>query len=235
MVQIDLNVPYAEKDEAKSLGAKWDWEKKVWYVPEGADPQPFARWLPTILDDEFSIRADRYYIGQTTKSCWKCQNQTNIFGFLLDGDHDLLMDYECPDSDELVLSWEHIDEPATIAYIGHLPDSIQKRISALTTHFYPDTSKMAGSQYWMNHCERCEAKLGDFYIHSDPGLGGFFPLDVKQAAMITLYRIDEPFKLGSCSHGGPVYFFNSMRVMPLNRRSGFWGRWVQRFFQKDET
>lgn len=30
-----LNVPYAEKDEAKSLGAKWDKFKKKWYMPAG--------------------------------------------------------------------------------------------------------------------------------------------------------------------------------------------------------
>ena len=29
--KIYLNVPYKEKDEAKSLGAKWDSDKKLWY------------------------------------------------------------------------------------------------------------------------------------------------------------------------------------------------------------
>lgn len=27
-----LNVPYEEKDEAKSLGAKWNPELKKWYI-----------------------------------------------------------------------------------------------------------------------------------------------------------------------------------------------------------
>lgn len=40
-----LRVPYAEKDEAKQLGARWDPKRKKWYVPAGADPAPFARWL----------------------------------------------------------------------------------------------------------------------------------------------------------------------------------------------
>ena len=30
--KIYLNVPYAEKDAAKALGAKWDAAKKKWYV-----------------------------------------------------------------------------------------------------------------------------------------------------------------------------------------------------------
>ena len=39
-----LNVPFAEKDEAKRLGASWDAARKKWYVPQGVDPAPFSRW-----------------------------------------------------------------------------------------------------------------------------------------------------------------------------------------------
>ncbi len=42
---IYLNVPYNEKDEAKELGAKWDKDKKQWYLPQ-VDSTPFAKWLP---------------------------------------------------------------------------------------------------------------------------------------------------------------------------------------------
>lgn len=40
-----LNVPYAEKDEAKRLGARWDATRKKWYVPNGVDTAAFSRWL----------------------------------------------------------------------------------------------------------------------------------------------------------------------------------------------
>lgn len=40
-----LNVPYAEKDEARALGARWNPTRKKWYVPDGVDAAPFARWL----------------------------------------------------------------------------------------------------------------------------------------------------------------------------------------------
>lgn len=39
-----LNVPFAQKDEAKALGAKWDAIKKKWYVPLGKDSALFAQW-----------------------------------------------------------------------------------------------------------------------------------------------------------------------------------------------
>lgn len=41
---ILLKVPYAEKDEAKALGARWNPTRKCWYVPDGKDPGAFARW-----------------------------------------------------------------------------------------------------------------------------------------------------------------------------------------------
>jgi hypothetical protein len=40
-----LNVPYAEKDEARALGARWNPTRKKWYVPDGVDAAPFERWL----------------------------------------------------------------------------------------------------------------------------------------------------------------------------------------------
>ncbi|MDN7465799.1 LPD7 domain-containing protein [Burkholderia gladioli] len=39
-----LNVPYEERLDAKALGAKFERKSKRWYVPEGIDAAPFARW-----------------------------------------------------------------------------------------------------------------------------------------------------------------------------------------------
>jgi hypothetical protein len=40
-----LNVPYAEKDEARALGARWNPGRKRWYVPTGVPLEPFQKWL----------------------------------------------------------------------------------------------------------------------------------------------------------------------------------------------
>lgn len=42
---INLKVPFNEKDQAKALGARWNAELKLWYVPQGVDAAPFAKWL----------------------------------------------------------------------------------------------------------------------------------------------------------------------------------------------
>ena len=42
---INLKVPFNEKDQAKSLGARWNAEAKLWYMPQGVDAAPFEKWL----------------------------------------------------------------------------------------------------------------------------------------------------------------------------------------------
>lgn len=46
-MRFDLKVPFAEKDAAKALGARWDAANKLWYVADKADMAPFAKWSPT--------------------------------------------------------------------------------------------------------------------------------------------------------------------------------------------
>ena len=47
---INLKVPFNEKDQAKSLGARWDAQAKLWYVPIGIDATPFEKWFSSSLN-----------------------------------------------------------------------------------------------------------------------------------------------------------------------------------------
>ena len=40
-----LNCPYDDKDECKALGARWDPERKKWFVPEGVELELFSKWI----------------------------------------------------------------------------------------------------------------------------------------------------------------------------------------------
>lgn len=44
-MRINLATPFAEKDAAKALGARWDAARKLWYITDVADLTPFARWI----------------------------------------------------------------------------------------------------------------------------------------------------------------------------------------------
>ncbi|MCO4244334.1 exodeoxyribonuclease VII large subunit [Acidovorax facilis] len=50
-----LNVPFAQKDAAKSLGARFDGAVKRWYVDEGRDLAVFTQWLPTPVEAPSSL------------------------------------------------------------------------------------------------------------------------------------------------------------------------------------
>ena len=41
-----LDVPFAEKDEAKAFGARWDRGEQAWYIPPGVEAAPFVKWEP---------------------------------------------------------------------------------------------------------------------------------------------------------------------------------------------
>ncbi len=47
-MRINLVTPFAEKDAAKALGARWDSAKKQWYIVDVADLTPFMRWIPDL-------------------------------------------------------------------------------------------------------------------------------------------------------------------------------------------
>lgn len=46
-MRLDLKVPFAEKDRAKKLGARWDASRKLWYIDGTVDAVLFAQWQPT--------------------------------------------------------------------------------------------------------------------------------------------------------------------------------------------
>ena len=47
-MRINLVTPFAEKDAAKALGARWDAVKKCWYIVDVDDLTPFMRWIPSL-------------------------------------------------------------------------------------------------------------------------------------------------------------------------------------------
>jgi len=43
--RIYLKCPFAQREDCKKLGGRWDQLKKKWYVPPGLDPAPFSKWI----------------------------------------------------------------------------------------------------------------------------------------------------------------------------------------------
>ncbi|SMH43322.1 DUF5710 domain-containing protein [Azospirillum agricola] len=209
MTRIDLRVPFAEKDDAKRLGARWDAVKKVWYVPAGLDSALFGKWLPR--EPEGNLRAPSYAIAQSAAPCWKCGRQAHAFSFLLPAGHEVLEDVAADESDEGIWEWVRVETPTIVHYVEQIPLPVQRQMSALSGNSYRlDYSKTTQSSYWMNHCHHCGMKQGDFGMHCEPG-GAFMPMDEHAASGISLRFIGEPFAASCGGYSVDVDFLNHMR------------------------
>lgn len=72
--RIWLDVPYAEKDEAKRAGARWDPAVKRWYAPrEGMTalaPWAAAQDVPDLLPGEDRALGSGLFVDLVPSSCW---------------------------------------------------------------------------------------------------------------------------------------------------------------------
>lgn len=72
--RVWLDVPYAEKDEAKALGARWDPQVKRWYDPRPVT-QGLDRWaalpdVPDLLPGEDRSFGSGLFVDLVPSSCW---------------------------------------------------------------------------------------------------------------------------------------------------------------------
>lgn len=204
MPRIDLIVPFAQKDEAKRMGARWDGDRKVWYAPENVDISALAQWLPS--EPDINVRSESYFIAQSTKPCWRCHDSTKVYGFVLPAGHEALMVDEEDDERD---AWYRYDQPTIVHYVTDLLPSVAARIGAHSGHYRIDFSKTTQSSYWMNHCEQCGIKQGDFEMYCEPQ-GAFFPMDKRAASLIVLKEFHEPFGCNASTAYGD-HFVDCMR------------------------
>lgn len=61
-----LTVPFAEKDDAKALGAKWDPKKKKWYAPSSAELSLLAKWQESPTSQASTSPKKSVTLGITT-------------------------------------------------------------------------------------------------------------------------------------------------------------------------
>jgi hypothetical protein len=75
-----LNVPFAQKDEAKALGAKWDAVKKKWYVPTDKDMMLFRQWHV----NQDAVTPQRTKASSKSKTSESSKNSEGIYTYALD-------------------------------------------------------------------------------------------------------------------------------------------------------
>ncbi|AKJ72637.1 hypothetical protein PP301_gp085 [Gordonia phage GMA2] len=69
--RVDIFVSYDEKDEAKALGARWDADKRTWYMPNGIPSGFPEKWLKPsekaeLVKFEIESIPDGFYVEDET-------------------------------------------------------------------------------------------------------------------------------------------------------------------------
>lgn len=210
-----INVPYAEKDKAKELGAKWDPTKKSWYITKELNQIDFEKWIQkeNEKNTDSNIRSMGFFVVESLESCWKCKQDTPVFAFLLPENHQT-KEYEDEDDDEENdrVIWRTENYRSIVSFSS----SVNKRsidiLHRFSPHYYFDSSKQSSGSYYMNHCKNCNSKLGDFYMHSEPG-GAFQPTTREAAEAMKLYWFDEIFEASVGTYLIDVYYFDHMQII----------------------
>ncbi len=171
---------------------------------------------------DINIKADSYYIVESSKLCWKCKGETRVFALLLpSGDASFCV--EEIDEDDLefgsdgacltdipeLFEWRVIDMPTIIFYVDYLPAAVLARMHAMSRHYFLDYGRSTESSYYMDHCECCGIIQGDFHLHCEPR-GGFLPIYEEDAYDMILHLVNEPFEAG-CGDSNETEHFGVMR------------------------
>jgi hypothetical protein len=192
--KIYLNVPYKEKDAAKSMGANWDAQIKKWFF-DGAikDISRFGKWIAD-GHEQTLIVYECFHIIEALRPCFKCGKKTRIIGLGI-GEHSILMDndddtYSIDDpedfpemNNEIYLAWSASEEdipPLLLSYIKS------------TYNVKTGYSSVAGKCF-ANHCDHCGVIQGNNYLfYEDSPLNTMTPVEgelIKRMSELKIYNV----------------------------------------------
>lgn len=199
---LDLEVPFSEKDDAKRLGARWNPQRRTWYVPPGVDPRPFARWRPGEPEVQpYQVLSRETYLVTAAEECWRCKQAFQAVACLMAPGF-VLNEQPNGSRGERNADW------AFAEYITRLPPDAIGFIQSVQPAYRQGFSRTTDSRYWANHCPSCRALQGDFHLYSEPD-GAFW--------------LVRPWTLHVCKPGGSPAIFSPTRISPSARtsRGGF--------------
>jgi hypothetical protein len=197
---MDLKVPYAEKDEVKALGARWEPARRCWYIPDGLDLRPFRRWIPApdVGLPGLNLRSLETYVVTAPRRCWRCEQATTVVGFLMAPDFE---DFSVWEGDlDGGGRWGGGEGWCFAFYIDTLPSTLAAQAMTRAPRYRRAFSKTTQSSYWANHCSECGALQGDFHLFEEPG-EPFLPRDSRDLAGHRAFAVKGVFQAsGSFGH-----------------------------------
>jgi Domain of unknown function (DUF5710) len=182
-MRLYLNVPFSEKDDAKQLGARWDASVKKWYVADHLTSSSFSRWTESHQQLNQILIAP-IWILSALEQCYNCTKISHVNCLASTS----IKDIEYDDYNQAYHLLVNIkDEQLTISNLETFDSRLLQPIKQYAPNYFLDYSKTQGAEVWMNHCEYCGTKLGDFFLHNEPS-GAFFPMS-KDKSTISRFLI----------------------------------------------
>lgn len=166
-----------------------------------ADLSAFAVQMDQAAPADATCAATYFYVANTRTSCWKCHQATTVWGVLLPAPFLLI---GAPSSELYPLDggrfglrtprsrWTRAGQASMLQYIKRLSPDAENGIRLVATPaFRPDWSRKTSERYWMNHCECCGMKIGDFGLHQEDN-APLNPHREPDLAKVVLTRIEMP-------------------------------------------
>lgn len=184
-MSLYLNVPFAEKDEAKALGAWWDPAKKQWFVKNKKDYPKFQKWILSADEEECMVLCDHFYIVEGVQTCFKCKKPTKVMGFGIENFFTFYQEGVEPEYCEGEIHISSSLEPLSKALLEYLKK---------TYNYYYGYSKFTNSNYYGHHCDNCGILQGNFYLFSEVD-SPFFIDGPEAAKALRLFRVALPYDI----------------------------------------
>ena len=160
-MSLYLNVPFSEKDKARSLGARWNPRVKKWYADVGRDKYVnFSKW---ILKEGYDakIAIEYIFLIEGEQRCWKCGNMTRVIGLGI-GEYVHIFGEDDAIQYEIVEDYVETGEELHLAWVDREEDIPPKLLNFMKENYSVKTgySKTSGGKCFANHCDNFGAIQG---------------------------------------------------------------------------
>lgn len=200
-----LNVPYAEKNEAKALGAKWNPKLKKWYVTNTKEYYKFIKWFIEEYKEQFLI-CDYIFLVDKDRKCPYCGTISKEVKILITEYYHF---YDEPDNNGMYYEYCSNSDLPRIVDLSAVKKLIKGKVLDYLNNYYNIKMEYGRLSQRCKHCGR-QIRISpssDFGIHS-----------LDETKKFTLYKffIDEDIfvdDLPWCS--SDVYIFSySKKIIP---------------------
>ena len=189
-----LNVPYNEKDDAKSLGARWNPIIKKWYVKDKKDYHKFIHWIERYGN---IVIIDELYLIEGVKKCFRCGKETRVIGFGIDKhlSIDGLFEIENNNYDDNEIKeilYDKMleinqDDIHIVGPIDPIPEPLMEYIQN-KYNYKLRYSKTTHISSICNCCDNCDVLQGDFFLFSEVD-SPFFIHSQEDVKKLKIYKI----------------------------------------------